>query len=145
LPGAIRTFQNPGGSLLRLNDVYVFRRESVRRPRFNSQTFLFGIAIAREKLIHFNLKCHFSLTFLFLGLSAGSREAQDKSSGTFAHRRDLPPILAAKRPPALTNNTLAEHRTESYSPKGLDQADFEARPIADCGLRIADCGLRIAR
>ena len=130
MPGAVRTFQNPGGSLLRLNDVIVFRRESVRRPRFNSQTFLFGVAIAREKLIHFNLKCHFSLPFLFLGLSDGGRRAQDKSSGTFLHRRDLPPILAAKKPAALTNSTLAEHMTESNSPKGLDHADFEANPYS---------------
>jgi hypothetical protein len=55
-PQALRTFQNPGGSLLPLNDVIVFRRELVGRPRFNSQTFLFGVAIAREKLIHFNFK-----------------------------------------------------------------------------------------
>jgi hypothetical protein len=82
VPGALRTFQNPGGGLLRLNDVIVFRREPVRRPGFNSQTFLFGVAIAREKPIHFNLKCHFSLPFLFLGCSDGGRKAQDKSSGT---------------------------------------------------------------
>ena len=78
LRGPIRTFQNPGGSLLRLHDVIVFGRESVRPPRFNSQTFRFGVAVAREKLIHFHLKCHFSLPFLFLGLSDGRRKARDK-------------------------------------------------------------------
>jgi hypothetical protein len=71
VPGAIRTFQNPGGSLLRLNDVIVFRREPVRPPRFNSQSFRFGVAVAREKMIHFSLEFHFYPPFLFFGLSHG--------------------------------------------------------------------------
>ena len=63
---------------MRLHDVIVFGREAVRQPCFNPQTFRFGVAVAREKLIHFHLKCHFSLPFLFLGLSDGRRKARDK-------------------------------------------------------------------
>lgn len=53
-------FQNLRGNLFRLDGVIIFRRKSVRPTLFNSRAFLFGVAITREKLIHFSLKCHLS-------------------------------------------------------------------------------------
>jgi hypothetical protein len=77
------TFENPSCNLLRLSGVTLLRRELVGRPHFNSLAFLFGVAIAYEKLTHFSLKCHFFLRFLCFDVPDEGLEAQSKSSGAY--------------------------------------------------------------
>jgi hypothetical protein len=73
-------FENPGCNLLCFGGVILLRRELVGRPRSNPPTLLFGVAIAREKLIHFILKCHFFLRFLRFDFLDKDLRVQSKSS-----------------------------------------------------------------
>ncbi len=68
-------FQNPCGSLLSLDGVIVFRGQAISRESFNSQSFLFRVAIAGEKLVHFGFKCHLDLQLLWSVLSTRSENS----------------------------------------------------------------------
>ena len=87
LPSVVEfAFQNLHGNLLRLNGVIVFGRKSVSLARFDSRSFLFGVAISREKLIHFSLKCHCSVPFLCADSDDGLLKAQMKGPTNWASR-----------------------------------------------------------
>ena len=106
-------FQNLGGNLLCLDGVIIFSSKLVRSTRFDSRSFLFGVAIAREKLIHFSLKSHFFVSFLWVDSADDLPRAQRKVQ----HPLKWPPFTAHLFVPSP--KCCLRHATTSDSSTGL--------------------------